>query len=739
MINVIDNQYFHLQNNKISYLFYVMPNQQLGHLYYGQPLGDLSNKDLEYLARKVNKSAGTVKFSADTGQFTLADRGQEYPVYGSSDFKAGALEITEGTTPLYTDFRYKSCRITKGKPRRLHQPATFGDDGETLSVQLTDEEHQLALTLNYTIFNDHSVIVRNQSITNLGADPRTVQKMMSGVLELATDDYEFLHLSGAWLKERHITRHALAQGTVSISSLKGASGHQHNPFVALQEKNGTIDHGQVYGAQLIYSGNFIGQAEVDEWSHTRVLMGIHPDYFTWEIGEGESFETPEILLAYSAQGLNGFAQETASFIEKHIIDPQWQNKPRPIVFNNWEATYFDFDHQKLIELAKSGKELGMECFVVDDGWFGKRDDDRSSLGDWTVDERKFPKGIKVFAQEIHQLGLQLGIWFEPEMVSPDSQFYRAHPEWVVRHPFSRISIGRGQYVLDFANPQVVDAIYEQMKKIIQETELDYIKWDMNRNITEAYSAYLNEVGIDQTEFFHRYILGVYRLYEKILTDFPTILIEGCAGGGGRYDLGILFYSPQIWPSDDSDAIERLAIQTGTLLAYPLSTFSNHVSASPNHQVWRQTSLKIRQDVAMFGPLGYELDLNQLTETEKTAIQERIAFYQENRQLLTFGRFYQLATGTDNEVAWAVYDETEQKAIVGFYRILSKPNSAADEFLPLSFLSADQTYQVNDEILSGKILRQIGIRKPYQFNGANPDQAQVQGDFQSYIYQIALAD
>ncbi|KAF1301627.1 MULTISPECIES: alpha-galactosidase [Enterococcus] len=739
MITVTDNRYFHLKNDKISYLFYVMPNHQIGHLYFGKSLGELSETDLFYLSQKKNKSAGTVKFSEENGQFTLADHLQEYPVYGSSDFREGAIEITENTTPLYVDFRYCDYQITDEKKRVLAKPATFADKGkaETIQLRLIDEERRLVLMLNYTIFENSGVIVKNQVIKNLGNVDRTVQRMMSGVLELPTDNYEFLHLAGAWLKERHLTRHSLAQGTVAISSLKGASGHQHNPFIALQEKNSSINQGAVYGAHLIYSGNFLGQAEVDEWGNTRLLLGIQPNYFSWKLVPGGEFETPEAMLSYSNNGLNGLAQESAAFIEQHVIDPQWLEKPRPIVFNNWEATYFDFTHDKLVSLAKAGKKLGMECFVVDDGWFGKRDDDRSSLGDWVVDKRKFPKGIAAFAAEIHELDLQLGIWFEPEMISPDSQLYQNHPEWVVRHPFERISIGRGQYVLDFANPEVVEAIYKQMKEIIQATKLDYIKWDMNRNITEAYSMYLEQNKVDQTEFFHRYILGVYALYTKILTDFPAILIEGCAGGGGRYDLGILFYSPQIWPSDDSDAVERLAIQTGTLLAYPLSSFSNHVSASPNHQVLRNTSLKMRQDVAMFGPLGYELDITKLSQEEGQEIRTRIAFYREHRELLTFGTFYQLNTGDKNEVAWAVYDHKKGKAIVGFYRILAKPNATADAFLPLPFLNPHKKYQVNGKVLSGQVLREIGIREPYQFNGANHEQAQVKGDFQSYIYQIEL--
>lgn len=739
MIEIISNKYFHLRNNKVSYIFYIMPNNQLGHLYYGAALDQLSELDLDYLSKRENKAAGTVKFAEGDGVFTLSDRPHEYPVYGTSDFKSGAVEIFDNETPLYLDFQYETYSITKGKKRVLSKPATYAEENEseTLTIVLNEQDHKLRLELNYTLFKESAIIGINQRLTNIGLTSKKITKMLSGQLELSSADFDFLHLAGAWLKERHITRHNLAQGTVSISSLKGASGHQHNPFIALQHKNGTVNNGEVYAMNLVYSGNFLGQAEVDEWDNTRLMLGIHSEQFSWTIQAEQSFETPECILGYSKEGLNGIANEYSNFIENHIIDRKWRKQNRPIVINNWEATYFDFDQNKLLELAQSSKELGIECFVVDDGWFSNRDSDRSSLGDWYCDTRKFPDGLKSFADKIHKMNLQLGIWFEPEMVSPDSHLYKKHPDWVVRHPYKRISIGRGQYVLDFANPEVVENIYQQMRKVIEETKLDYIKWDMNRNITEAYSTYLEQKGLNQTEFFHRYILGVYELYTKILSEFPNVLIEGCAGGGGRYDLGILYYSPQIWPSDDSDAVERLQIQSGTLLAYPLSSFSNHVSVTPNHQVGRMTSLKMRQDTAMFGPLGYELDVNAMDSQERKEIAERIAFYKEHRELLTFGTFRQLIEleKSNNEYCWIVYDEQTGEGIIGFYRVLARPNPSTLEYISVPFVSESEVYQVNNEKISGKLLKEVGIRKPYQFNGANHAMAQVKGDYQSFIYYI----
>ncbi len=740
MIEIIHETYFHLMNQQVSYLFYIMKNKQLGHLYYGAPLGKLTEDDLAYLIERENKSAGTVKFYKDDGLFTLGDRLQEYPVYGSTDFKEGAIEIFKAETPLYLNFQYVSYQLTEEKERNLTFPASYSEKGtsETLTINLVDLTHQLKLALNYTLFKDSTALVKNQKITNFGPKPVTIQKMLSAVFECTNANYDLIHLSGAWLKERQLKKNPLSQGTVSISSLKGASGHQHNPFLALQEKNGTLNTGNVYAENLIYSGNFLGQVELDEWSNLRLMLGINPTHFSWKLAQDESFETPEAVLFYSNKGLNGLAKQSAAFIEQHIIDQKWLTKPRPILFNNWEATYFDFDHEKLLNLAKAGQALGMECFVIDDGWFGKRNSDRGSLGDWCYDKAKFPKNLSNFATEIRALGLELGIWFEPEMISPDSHLYQQHPEWVVRPPFERHSIGRGQYVLDFANPAVVEHIYEQIKKVILDTHLSYIKWDMNRNITEAYSPYLEAKGIAQTEFFHRYIKGVYQLYSSILHDFPDLLIEGCAGGGGRYDLGILFYSPQIWPSDDSDAIERLKIQAGTLLAYPLSSFSNHISASPNHQVKRTTSLEMRQNVALFGPTGYELDITQLSSREKVQIKNQITFYKQHRQLLTHGSFFQLfdPLAKENEVAWAVVDAKKQEAIIGFYRILAEPNAPAIDYLKLPFLNEQMNYQINGhENVSGRILKNQGLRKPYAFNGVNHSQAQVEGDFQSYIYHI----
>ncbi|WEB20499.1 alpha-galactosidase [Lactobacillus gasseri] len=740
MIDVIDNKYFYLHNGAVAYLFGLLPNHQLEHLYYGEDLGELSKNDLEYMSLHPNKASGTVKYSKKIKNFTLADRMQEFPTYGTSDFREGAVSIENEGAYLYPDFKYDHFEITTGKKRNLDFPTSYGNDSENLIVSLIDTDHQLELQLSYSIFENLSAIVRKATIINHGKQEVKLTNLQSTVLDLPNDSYDFLQLSGAWTKERHITTRPLTQGITKIESLRGASSHQENPFIALVDKNVTNDSGNIYASNLIYSGNFISQVEVDEWGQSRLMTGINPATFKWKLAPNQDFSTPEAVLFYSKQGFNGLMKQTHNFVKKHIIDQKWQQRDRLIVINNWEATYFDFNEEKLLKLAAQANQLGIECFVLDDGWFGKRDSDNSSLGNWTVDKRKFPQGLDHFSAQVHKMGMKFGLWFEPEMVSADTELYNMHPDWVVRHPYKRYSVGRRQYVLDFANPAVVDNIYQQMAKIIEDAQVDYIKWDMNRNITEAYSPYLYSINHPQGEFFHRYIQGVYKLYAKLLTSFPDLLIEGCASGGGRFDLGILYYSPQIWLSDDSDAVERLDTMSGTLLAYPLSTFSNHVSAVPNDQVKRITSLKFRQNVACFGPLGYELDLNKLSTEEKNQIKNWIRWYKENRKLLVNGTFDQLLKfdPSQNTYAWSVSNSNKQ--IVGFYRKLARPNETLDQYLPLKHLNDHQKYQINfDQMVSGRVLQKFGLREPYQFNASNPDTAQISGDFQSYLYQIKTID
>lgn len=688
MIDVINNKFFHLHNSNVSYIFYVMQNGQLGHLYYGKDLGKLSFDDLNYLIGSPTRSADVVDFDINFPNFSLAAEMQEFPVYGIGDFREGALSLSVNNSYLYPNFKYVSSQITYGKKRGDH-PSSFGKDAENLIIELEETDLKLKLVLTYSLFSNSSAIVRKAEIINQGKQNIRIENIQSNVLSLPVTDYDFLQLSGAWLKERHIHLRSLSQGITKIESLRGASGHEENPFVALVDKKVTNNSGEIYASNLIYSGNFIAQVQVDQWNTCRLTSGINPETFSWQLRSNESFTSPEGVLFYTINGYNGLIRRTHNFVQNHIISPKWNKKPYPIIVNNWEATYFDFDEKSLKRLVDKSATIGAECFVLDDGWFGKRNNSHSSLGNWTVNKEKFPHGLKKFSDYVHNSKMKFGLWFEPEMISADTPLFKKHPDWVVHHPYPRYSIGRHQYVLDFCNPEVVDNIFSQIEKIIQEAEVDYIKWDMNRNITEAYSPYLTRIKRPQGEFFHRYIQGVYDLYQRLLKKFPSLLIEGCASGGGRFDLGILYYSPKIWPSDDSDAVERLDIMTGTLLAYPLSTFVNHVSAVPNEQIFRETNLKFRQDVACFGSLGYELDLNKLSDDELKEIQKYTSWYKSNRTLLNYGNFYQISPLIqDNVYSWAVANGDKQ--IVGFYRKLARPNETLDQYLPLSKVKLTET-------------------------------------------------
>lgn len=745
MIDVIDNQFFHLYNDQISYLINILKNGQIGHVYYGKRLENLTLEDCCYLTRNYDKSAGTVKYYKDDSQFTLADTFQEYPVYGTTNYQSPAIDIKKEFASCYLTLNYHDYRIYQGKKIISNIPQTRNcNEAMTLEVVLEDDINGIQVILYYTIYQDSAVIVRKSKIKNISNEVMMLDRVMSGGLNLNDDDYRFVHLSGNWAKERQVKEHSLAQGAALIESLCGSSSHQQNPFVALTHKNATLNSGCAYGCNLVYSGNFLAQVDVNEWNMTRLIIGIHPQTFQWRLLPDKEFITPEVILCYSDKGMSGLSQSYASFIKKYIIDRKWSKSIRPIVLNSWETCYFDFTDKQLLNLAKLGKAIGIECFVIDDGWFAKRNNDRSSLGDWITNKKKFKNGLVNFAKEIHDLNLHLGMWFEPEMISEDSQLYLEHPDWVVKPPKGRYSYGRGQLVLDFANPEVVDSIYRQIDRIIKETNLDYIKWDMNRNITEAYSPYLAKCGLLQGEFFHRYILGVYQLYEKIIQDHPNVLIEGCAGGGGRFDLGILYYSPQIWVSDNSDAVERLKIQFGTSLAYPISSLSNHISTVPNHQVKRITSLKMRGDVAAFGNLGYELDLTKCNQVELAFIKQQITDYKSWRKMLLNGTFYHLLSPYENnfnEVIWALVSNDKKDVYIGFYYFLANLDSSPHNYIKLPFINENDKYinQSNNQLISGTVLKNIGLKKPVRYNGVNGDMCQMIGDFQSQIIYLRAID
>ncbi len=685
---------FHLYNNNISYLMKVLRNGQMGQLYFGKRVPHRDSYD--YLIENRYRPVSAYVFD-DEYSFTLEHLKQEYPSYGTTDFRMPAVEILQANGSRITDFKYVSHKISRGKPALKGLPATYTeseDEADTLEILLEDDLLKVELTLTYTIFQKENAIARSARFENKGDQECQITRAMSLCLDLPDDEYEWVQFSGAWGRERHKKTRRLEQGVQSVGSARGASSHHHNPFVMLKRPTADEFQGEVLGFSLVYSGNFLAQAEVDTFKVTRIMMGIHPLGFSWCLKPGEEFQTPEAVTVYSGEGMNGMSQTFHRLYRTRLARGYWRDRERPVLLNNWEATYFDFTEEKLLEIAKNAKEDGVELFVLDDGWFGSRCTETSGLGDWWPNTDRLPQGIKGLSEKIEALGLKFGLWFELEMANKDSELYRSHPDWILRTPGRHMSHGRKQYVLDFSKKEVVDYIYGLVAKILRESKISYIKWDMNRNITECFS---DGYGPErQGEIFHRYILGLYDLYDRLNREFPQILFESCASGGGRFDPGLLYYAPQCWTSDDTDAVERQMIQYGTSYAYPISSMGAHVSITPNHQANRVTPLKTRGNVAAFGAFGYELDLARLTAQEREIVKEQICFVKKYRKLIHTGTFYRLLSPFEgNFTAWMVVSEDRRQAVVGYYKILNDVNR---EFrrLHLRGLEDNRLYRMVEE-------------------------------------------
>lgn len=731
--------YFHLKNDHISYVFRVMEDTGiLEHLYYGGSIADYDQFDW-LLEREIRPGNNLVAGKLLT---SLEHIKQEMPVFGTTDFRYPALEMTYPDGDSISHFRYQGFKIFDGKVALEPLPGIFGEaeQVQVLEVYLKDDYSDVYLTLRYAIYRDFPVITRQAILRNGGQQEYSVKQLASLNLDLPNEQYEWLHLDGAWARENHLSREKIHRGVQHISSTRGASSHVHNPFLAICQPQTTESQGQVYGFGLIYSGNFRAQIELDNYDRLRVQLGINPFQFQWQLKPNEMFVSPEAVMVYSENGLTGMSQAFHHLFREHLIRSSWKNKPRPVLLNSWEATYFDFDEKKILDIAEAAKELGVDLFVLDDGWFGNRNSDKGSLGNWVESREKLPNGLASLGQKIHAMGLQFGLWFEPEMVSEDTPIYHEHADWVIGHPQKNISQGRNQYVLNFGNPKVVDEVYRQMDAILQEVRVDYLKIDMNRYISEAYSSdYLPD---QQGELAHRYILGVYDLYNRLSKNYPHILIESCAGGGARFDAGMLYYSPQIWTSDDTDAVERLAIQSGTSMLYPLSSMGSHVSAVPNHQVARVTSLDMRKNVAFFGMFGYELDPLALTEEEKEGIKQQIKEYKSYQGLMMQGNFYRLETNDSNRVAWMVVSQDQSEALVGYFQLLAQPNPTYQR-LKLRGLKADVSYKVQEkqsEILRfGRDLETVGLLLNENYLGREAEywSREMLGDFSTKLFYLKM--
>lgn len=712
---------FKLDTPNTSYVLGIVDDEKfLGHVYYGKKI---SGTDVAHLLRTEEESF--VPSKCDRERLGFYDSFPwEYPAGGLGDFREGCLSIktTDGSDGL--QLQVVSHEIIAGKPGLEGLPASFGDKDtcDTLLIHCQDTVLQIEVTISYTAFRDVDVITRSVNVKNQEEKPIFLNRVYSACLDMDNKEFEMLTLHGGWARERHIQRRKVGYGRQSVASFRGESSHQDHPFIALVTPDTTQEHGEVYAMNFVYSGNFVAQAELNQYDSVRMLMGIHTEHFCWKLEHGESFQAPEVVMVYSAEGLDKMTHTFHDFYRTHLIRSEYKDKKRPILINNWEATYFDFNTEKLLAIAKEASKLGIEMLVMDDGWFGKRNNDNCALGDWIVNEEKLPGGLPYLVEEVNKLGMQFGIWVEPEMISPDSDLYRAHPDWAIALPGRKATLCREQYVLDLSRKEIRDYIYELIAGVLRSANITYVKWDMNRQLSDLGSATLP--ADRQGELSHRYMLGVYEMQERLVQDFPHLLLENCSGGGARFDPGMLYYSPQIWCSDDTDAIERLLIQEGTSLIYPLSAMGAHVSDCPNHCVGRVTPFATRGDVALAGTFGYELDVTRIPEEDRDMIPKQVETYHKYHDLIQAGDYYRIASYSSNHQydCWEVVSKDKKEVLVTFVQVMGRARSKSRRIC-LKGLHPDKKYRLEgtEEVYAGDTLMYAGIQIP------NP-----WGDYQSRL-------
>lgn len=670
MIKVTDDV-FRLDTELTTYLFRKTKFGHLEHVYYGNRLGECDTADS--LSQKRSIQVGSsVLYSKEDEVYSLDSMCLEWSDNGRGDYRQSPTEFVMPDGSFVTDFIYDSHKVLQGSVPMDTLPSAYGGD-QTLMITLKDQCFPVYIDLYYSVFEQTDVITRRAVIRSESESRINIRRIMSMTLDLPDESFRMHTLDGGWIKEANLHIRPVEYGITVNSSTTGASSNRHNPAFLLSEADANENYGDVYAFNLVYSGNHYGLAEKSGRDYVRVSMGINPHCFEWTLLQGEKFEAPECVMSFSSRGLNGVSHQLHDFVNEHIVRGEYKKKDRPILLNNWEAHFFKFNEGKLLKLAKEAKELGVELFVLDDGWFGKRNHDKAGLGDYSVNEKKLPHGMKAFADKIRGIGMEFGLWFEPEMVNEDSELYRTHPEYAVKLPGRQAVYGRNQLVLDLCRKEVRDYIVDQVTRILDDAKISYVKWDMNRHIAEAFSPVLQNQG----EFYHRYILGLYEILTRIFTPRPHILLESCSSGGNRFDLGMLCFSPQIWCSDDTDPIERLRIQTGLSYFYPLSVMGAHVSQSPHQQTLRETPLATRFHVACFGCLGYELDLKYLTPEERKDVADQIAFYKMYRRIFQFGRFYRMKSYKENKVQWEVVSEDGKTALTGFFQTLTKAAESSD--------------------------------------------------------------
>lgn len=700
---------FTLQTKQTTYQMKIDDFGYLLHLYYG---GKISG-NMDYLLTYYDRGFSANPYDVGNDRtYSMDALPQEYPTTGTADYRNSALVIRDHDESECCDLRYTGHEIIKGKYGLPGLPAVHADDEEaqTLVIRLEDAVNKVQVYLLYSVLEDDDIITRSAQIINGGTGHVVVEKAASACLDFVAGDFDLVSFYGRHAMERNMQRAPISHGSQLIGSRRGSSSHQYNPAVIVAGKDTTEDYGSCYGMVFVYSGNFLCEAERDQYNQTRVIMGLHSDLFHYSLEAGEILTVPETILCYSDRGFGGLSVKYHHCIRNHVCRGAYKNSPRPVLVNSWEAAYFHFDGETICQLAKDAAALGIDMVVMDDGWFGKREDDNSGLGDWQVNEKKLGCSLGELTKKVNEIGVKFGIWIEPEMVSEDSDLYRAHPDWAMINPQRNPVRSRNQLVLDFSREEVRDYIFEQICNVLDQGNIEYIKWDMNRSISDVYSA-----DNRQGRVAYDYVLGVYDFLEKLTTRYPHLLIEGCCGGGGRFDAGMLYYTPQIWCSDNTDAVDRLRIQYGTSFFYPMSAIGAHVSAVPNHQTGRGISLHTRGIVAMTGAFGYELSLGKLSEEEKEQVKEQIRLYKEYETLISNGDYYRLSNPFQDACAAWMFASKDRRTVLLHVVMLEIHGNMTVSYVKLKDLLPDASYEEKESkrCYQGSALMQAGIPLPVE--------------------------
>ena len=717
---------FTIQTKNTTYQMQVDPYGFLLHLYYGKKT---DGSCMDYLLTYYDRGFSGNPFDAgDDRTYSMDVLPQEYPSYGTGDYRSTALIIENADGSTACDLRYRSHHIFNGKYKIPGLPAVYAAETEsqTLEIVMEDAVTGVEVTLQYGVLPDYDVITRSEKIVYRGEGKICIRKAQSACLDFVQGKYDLLTFYGRHAMERTMQREPVAHGSHVIGSVRGTSSHQYNPMMILADEHTTDQYGNCYAMSFVYSGNFKGETLKDQFGQTRALMGLQDEMFSYPLAEGETFYTPEVLLTFSGSGMNLLSQNLHRCIRQHICRGKYKESVRPVLVNSWEAAYFDFDGDTLYELAKEAKNAGIDMLVLDDGWFGKRDDDNSGLGDWFVNEKKLGGTLGDLIKKINDLGVKFGIWVEPEMISEDSNLYREHPDWALTIPGRNPVHARNQLVLDFSRKEVVDHIFDQICKVLDQGNIEYVKWDMNRSLMDVFSRGTENQG----RVMYDYVLGLYDFLERIVTRYPDLLIEGCSGGGGRFDAGMMYYTPQIWCSDNTDALDRLQIQYGTSFGYPVSAVGSHVSAVPNHQTGRITSLHTRGVVAMAGTFGYELNLGKLSEEEKQEIRLQVEEYRKFAPLIQTGLYYRLSDPAREEyAAWAFVSEDQKEVLLNVVLQEIHGNMTVN-YVKLQGLKCSAIYRDTEtgKSYNGAALMEAGIPMPVEM-----------GEFKAYQMHLAAEE